>query len=220
MKSGVSVVTAVVQGIANGNEELSSRIEQQAASLQQAASSMEEMTTTVRQNSNNAQEARRLADNNTIHVTQTGDLMAQLVDNMQRITQSSQKMADIIDVIDSIAFQTNILALNVSVEAARAGEHGRGFAEVHQAVTEMDRATQQNTARVQETARAAAVLEQQAGSRALLVEANSQGALQPSMAPHATPIAAPSSAAQSNNAILPASPVKRPVASIEEWEEF
>ncbi|WP_301584911.1 methyl-accepting chemotaxis protein [Halomonas alkaliantarctica] len=297
VKDGINVVTPAAKEIASGNEALSSRTEQQAASLQQTASSMEEMTTTVRQNSDNAQEARRLADNNTTQVTQTGELMAQLVENMQRITQSSQQMTDIINVIDSIAFQTNILALNASVEAARAGEHGRGFAvvadevrklagrsanasqeirglidgsnkevnagaglvkkaekaigevaeaarsvtqimhdissaseeqshgiaEVNQAVTEMDQATQQNALRVQETARAAVALEQQAGLLALSVEAFrlnnrcEQGELKPI-----------SAAVRSINAVQP---IERPnkasslsttrqLASAEEWEEF
>ncbi|HBN59716.1 MAG TPA: chemotaxis protein, partial [Halomonas sp.] len=238
---------------------------------------------------------------NATRVTQTGELMTQLVANMQRITQSSQKMTDIINVIDSIAFQTNILALNASVEAARAGEHGRGFAvvaeevrklagrsagaaqeirtliddssqevsvgaglvekaeaaisevaeaarsvthimhdisaasaeqssgitEVNQAVAEMDQATQQNALRVQETARAAVALEQQAGLLSLSVEAFrlnqsplAATGLQPPVT--ATPKAnvLPAGSAHNSSATSPVPTKKRQMASVEEWEEF
>lgn len=312
VKHGIDVVTPAAQDIADGNEELASRTEQQASSLQETASSMEEMTSTVRQNSDNAQEARRVADNNATRVTDTGELMGQLVSNMQRITQSAQKMTDIIDVIDAIAFQTNILALNASVEAARAGEHGRGFAvvaeevrklagrsadaakeirglidgsnqqvdagaelvkraeeairdvaeaaqsvthimgeisaaseeqshgisEVNRAVAEMDQATQENAVRVQETARAAAQLEHQAGLLALSVEAfrlKSDGApagltkdaSRQTMALPAVPAnsvsadRAPSGRAQAEKAVTQKAPTSRtPATAVEEWEEF
>jgi methyl-accepting chemotaxis protein len=124
-----TIATASGQ-IASGNLDLSSRTEQQAASLEETAASMEELTATVKQNSESARHANELALSASQVAERGGTVVSQVVETMGSINQSSQKIVEIIGVIDGIAFQTNILALNAAVEAARAGEQGRGFAVV------------------------------------------------------------------------------------------
>jgi len=124
-----SITTASAE-IATGNQDLSARTEQTASNLQQTASSMEQLTGTVKQTADSARTANQLASSAQASAAKGGDVVAQVVTTMQDINASSKKIADIIGVIDGIAFQTNILALNAAVEAARAGEQGRGFAVV------------------------------------------------------------------------------------------
>lgn len=147
IKDASEAINTAAQEIASGNQDLSSRTEEQASSLEETASSMEQLTGTVRQNSDNSRQANELANNAQQIAVKGGEMVGQVVQTMGAIHHSSSKIADIIGVIDGIAFQTNILALNAAVEAARAGEQGRGFAVV---ATEVRNLAQRSAAAAKE----------------------------------------------------------------------
>jgi methyl-accepting chemotaxis protein len=130
VRAGTESISVASGEIASGNLDLSTRTEQQAASLGQTSGSMRELTGTVQQNADNARQANQLAAKASEVALRGGSVVSHVIDTMGSITASSKKIVDIIGVIDGIAFQTNILALNAAVEAARAGEQGRGFAVV------------------------------------------------------------------------------------------
>ncbi len=130
VRSGVESVSIASEQIAAGNRDLSDRTAHMASSLQQTAASMDQLNSTVKQSADNAQQAVQLARLASDAAGSGGSVVGQVTETMDQISASSKKMAEIINVIDGIAFQTNILALNAAVEAARAGEQGRGFAVV------------------------------------------------------------------------------------------
>jgi methyl-accepting chemotaxis protein len=130
IRSSTEQIQVASTEVASGNQDLSARTEQTAGSLQQAASSMDELTSTMRHSADAANQAHGLANSASEIATRGGQVVSRVVSTMDEINHSSKKIADIIGVIDGIAFQTNILALNAAVEAARAGEQGRGFAVV------------------------------------------------------------------------------------------
>ncbi|EAN8329777.1 HAMP domain-containing protein, partial [Salmonella enterica] len=130
IRAGAENIHTGIQDIADGNTDLSSRTSQQAAALEETAASMEQLTTTVQNNTDNIRQVVEIAGGNATTAKNSVTITQRMVETMVKISESSQKINDIIGLIDGIAFQTNILALNAAVEAARAGEQGRGFAVV------------------------------------------------------------------------------------------
>ncbi|MEX5747420.1 methyl-accepting chemotaxis protein [Massilia sp. X63] len=147
VRNGTLGIASVSTEIASGNRDLSGRTERQAGTLEATAASVEQLTATVRQNADNAHQANALAESASTVALRGGAVVAQVVETMASINESSKKIVDIIGVIDGIAFQTNILALNAAVEAARAGEQGRGFAVV---ATEVRNLAQRSAAAAKE----------------------------------------------------------------------
>ncbi|MES2608610.1 MAG: Cache 3/Cache 2 fusion domain-containing protein [Pseudomonadota bacterium] len=161
VRSSAESVSAASAEIAHGNQDLSARTESQASSLEQTSASMEELGATIRHNADGAAQANQLAVRASQVATDGGKVVSQVVSTMHGINTSSQKIADIIGVIDGIAFQTNILALNAAVEAARAGEQGRGFAVVAAEVRNLAQRTAAEAKAIKELIVASSTMVQQ-----------------------------------------------------------
>ena len=176
VRSGVESVSTASAEIALGNQDLSGRTEQTASNLQQTAASMEQLTGTVSQSTDTAHRARQLASTAAQEATRGGEVMSEVVSSMSQISGSSRRIGDIIGTIDSIAFQTNIRALNAAVEAARAGEQGRGFAVVASEVRSLAQRSAQ-AAREIKTLIGASVETVETGSRQVAQAGETMGAI-------------------------------------------
>ena len=166
VRTSADSVSAASTEIAQGNQDLSGRTESQASSLEQTAASMEQLGATIRHNADNAGQANQLAVGASEVATRGGEVVAQVVSTMQDIHASSNRISDIIGVIDGIAFQTNILALNAAVEAARAGDQGRGFAVVAAEVRSLAQRTAAEAKSIKELIGASSAMVQQGSALA------------------------------------------------------